>query len=440
MFAAATDEGVVATVVVVTYAGVRWLDRCLDAVAAQDLATQGRVACWVVDNASTDGSAQVLARRTDGVRVLRSPANLGFAGGNNVALRELTTPYAVLVNDDAVPQPGWLDGLLAPFADDRVGAVTGKLLLLPRAVAVPVRAESGRRLGVAAVRRDGDDITGALVWDPLLSGAQDDAVLWCVPDPVLLVPVPDAGDVLDRPVRVEVDVVTGSPGVVPAAGRAQQVLQPGRLVVQLEAGTATTDVVNSAGTVLLDGAYAADRGFGQADDGRYDDPAEVFGGCGASLALRTSALRDVGLFDDDWFLYYEDVDLCWRLRRRGWQVRYAPAAVARHEHSGSVGTRSDLHVFHDARNRLLTLAKNASLPLLVRTVGRYPLTTAAGALRAARPGGPSLGPTRMRLRVLVSFLRLLPGVLVRRRTVQRSATVPRRAVEAWTGLESGPAG
>ncbi|MDP9408254.1 MAG: glycosyltransferase [Actinomycetota bacterium] len=433
----AADDALV-TVVVVTYRGARFLDRCLDSVAEQDLARQGRVACWVVDNASEDGTADVLRARRDGVRVLRAPRNLGFAGGNNLALREVTTRYAVLLNDDAVAGPGWLAGLLEPFDDPRVGAVAGKLLLRPRFLRVGVRVRGAARLGVDAVHRDGHDVTGAVPWDPLLAGPQPGPTRWCAPEVDLLVPLAGDEPRLPQPLRLVLDLRAEQPGVVEVEGREHPLGPWGeRVAVDVPPGVATVDVLNSAGTVLHPDGSAGDRGFGRVDDGSYDAPLEVFGGCGASLALRTAALRDVGLFDDDWFLYYEDVDLCWRLRRRGWVVHYAPASVARHEHSASAGTRSDLHVFHDQRNRLLTLAKNASLPLVARTVGRFPLTTAAGVVRALRPAGPGAHLTVLRLRVLGSALRLLPRVLARRRRVQRTAVVPRRAVEAWLGWHVG---
>jgi GT2 family glycosyltransferase len=168
VFADAGSEASV-TVVVVTYRGAAWLPRCLDALAAQRMPDGGRVACWVVDNASTDGTADVLAARTDGVRTIRSAANLGFAGGNNLALREVTTPFAVLLNDDAVPEPGWLGALLAPFADPRVGAVTGKLLLAPRFVGVPLPSGPSGRVGVIRVTLDGADAGAHVVWEPLLA-------------------------------------------------------------------------------------------------------------------------------------------------------------------------------------------------------------------------------------------------------------------------------
>jgi len=420
---ATTPHNALVTVVVVTYQGVNWLTRCLDALAEQSLARAGRVACWVVDNASSDGTAELLAGRSDGVRVLRASRNLGFAGGNNLALREVTTPFAVLLNDDAAPQPGWLAELLGPFDDPKVAAVAAKLLLLNRYVAVPLPS-GGDQVDVVCVLRDADDVTGAMIWDPLLVAPPTGAVHPCRPGADLLVPLDHSNDELTAPVEVVIEFADGL----------------ARQVTVLPIGTATTDVVNSAGTVLTRDGYAADRGLGLADSGRFDVPAEVFGGCGAALALRTAALLDVGLFDEEWFLYYEDVDLCWRLRRRGWTVRYAPGSVARHQHSASVGTRSDLHLFHDHRNRLLTLVKNGSAGLVLRTVGRYPLTTASLGRRAMRlPRGEgrdaAIGHVRLRLRVLASFLRLLPGVLTRRRSIQRAAEVPRRDLESWLGRD-----
>lgn len=61
---------------------------------------------------------------------------------------------------------------------------------------------------------------------------------------------------------------------------------------------------------------------------------------GASLLLRTQALRRIGLFDPRFFLYWEDVDLCLRLKQAGWKLTVAPEAVVRHRLSGSTGEAS----------------------------------------------------------------------------------------------------
>src|SRR6266404_3266196 len=61
-----------------------------------------------------------------------------------------------------------------------------------------------------------------------------------------------------------------------------------------------------------DPRMGGDRGFRQPDRGQYDEPADVFGACGASVLLRRELLEDVGLFDERLFMYGEDLDLAWR--------------------------------------------------------------------------------------------------------------------------------
>jgi GT2 family glycosyltransferase len=162
----------------------------------------------------------------------------------------------------------------------------------------------------------------------------------------------------------------------------------------------------------------------------------VFNACGNGMAMRTAAGRAVGWFDDDFFLYYEDTDLSWRLRADGWSIRYQPTAVLRHLHSASSTEWSPLWVFHVDRNRLLMLTKDASVPLALREVLHYPLTSASMLVRAGREGlrsrsRPALRPHLLRARVLGSYLRLLPTMVRRRRELGRRAVLSRRDLERW---------
>lgn len=314
------------TVVVVTYDGAALLPVCLDALAEQR--SRWTWQTWVVDNASRDETVELLSARYPDVRVIRNDRNLGFAGGNNVALREATTPYVVLLNNDAVVQPGWLDGLvdvLDATGNERVAAVTGKVLLA-------------------------DGVT-----------------------------------------------------------------------------------INSVGSVVDTRGYGADRGWLEPDRGQYDEPAEVFTASGTALALRRAALDDVGHFDDAFFLYYEDVDLCWRLRSRGWTVRYEPTALVQHHHSATTGEGSEVFHFHDLRNRLLCLTKNASTRRWLREWLRYPLSSASLTAQGLRRGDTRATGRllRRRQRAMASYLRLLPATLRKRGEIARRATVPRAELERW---------
>jgi len=85
----------------------------------------------VVDNGSTDDLAEVVAARRPEVRLIRSPVNLGFAGGNNLGIREAHGDVVVLLNDDAEPRPDWLQAWAAAAAEDPRWGVMGCKLLYP---------------------------------------------------------------------------------------------------------------------------------------------------------------------------------------------------------------------------------------------------------------------------------------------------------------------
>jgi GT2 family glycosyltransferase len=124
-----SDTSVVATVVVVAWNGAHLLDACLDALAGQQLADA--FITRVIDNASTDSSADVAGRHPIGARVVSLDRNIGFAGATELAVREATTPFVVVLNQDACPADGWLAALLAPLTapdSHRIGAVTSKVL------------------------------------------------------------------------------------------------------------------------------------------------------------------------------------------------------------------------------------------------------------------------------------------------------------------------
>ena len=94
-----------ASVIVLSWNGMDYLEDCLKAVLSQDYAGFEVI---VVDNGSTDGSADLVAERFPQVQLIRNERNLGFAAGNNVGLQAATGDVLILLNQDTVVQPGWL--------------------------------------------------------------------------------------------------------------------------------------------------------------------------------------------------------------------------------------------------------------------------------------------------------------------------------------------
>lgn len=94
-----------ARVIVVAYQSGAFLQPCIDALAAQSFADFEAV---IVDNASSDGSIDILRLPDHRFALRRMGANLGFAAGNNRAAEDAATEFLVLLNPDAVPEPDWL--------------------------------------------------------------------------------------------------------------------------------------------------------------------------------------------------------------------------------------------------------------------------------------------------------------------------------------------
>lgn len=137
-------------------------------------------------------------------------------------------------------------------------------------------------------------------------------------------------------------------------------------------------IIDSAGLAIKRTRRVVDRGAGELDTEKYDKAGYVFGISGALPMFRLAALEKAKIvneyFDEDFFSYKEDVDLCWRLQNLGWRAYYEPQAVAYH-FRGAKGTdtfslfrvfkerqkKSTLVNFWSTRNHLLTIIKNDSL-------------------------------------------------------------------------------
>ncbi len=95
------------------------------------------------------------------------------------------------------------------------------------------------------------------------------------------------------------------------------------------------------------------------DDGTYQTPRDVLFGTGAAMFVRAELFREIGGFDERFFMFYEDVDLGWRLNLLGHRVRYVPGSVAYHRHHATMnkfGSYRESYLLE--RNALMSLYKN----------------------------------------------------------------------------------
>jgi GT2 family glycosyltransferase len=182
-------------------------------------------------------------------------------------------------------------------------------------------------------------------------------------------------------------------------------------------------MINSAGIALDKAGIAWDWRGGEGDDLQEREPVEVFGACAGAALYRRSMLDEIGLFDEDFFAYLEDVDLAWRAQWAGWCTLSVPTARVLHYHSGTAVEGSPFKNRLLGRNKVWLIAKNYPRPqllwhlplILLYDAGSLPYTLIVrgdwGPLRG-RVEGLSAVRGALRKRRMVAHLRRVSGRLV----------------------------
>ena len=213
----------------------------------------------VADNASSDGSRELMQKEFPEVPLIPLAENYGFTGGYNRALAQVEAEYYLLINSDIEVPEGWLDPLLEWMdGHPRCGACGPKLL--------------------SYHQRSHFEYAGA------------------------------AGGKLDR---------LGYP------------FCRGRILQRVEQ-----------------------------DLGQYDTPARVLWVSGACLLVRSSVWKDLGGLDERFFAHMEEIDLCWRMQLRGWDVCIVPDSFVYHIGGGTLPNESPFKRRLNFRNNLLLLENN----------------------------------------------------------------------------------
>ncbi|MFQ6059195.1 MAG: glycosyltransferase family 2 protein [Anaerolineae bacterium] len=143
-----------ASIIILNWNGRPYLEGCLSSVMAQ---TYPDFEVVLVDNGSTDGSTEFVARRFPQVRIIRHDENLGFAAGNNAAIRATRSLYIATLNNDARAEPAWLAELVeAMESDAQVGMCASKMLYAHRPEVIDSAGLSPDVAGIAWNRRWGE--------------------------------------------------------------------------------------------------------------------------------------------------------------------------------------------------------------------------------------------------------------------------------------------
>ncbi len=241
--------------IVVNWNGKSCIEECLSSIQQQSYKPYEII---VVDNASTDGSRELL-RQFPEISLIENKTNLGFGPANNQALERCAGEIVALVNNDTILTPDWLQNLIQPLiANQKTGMCAGKTLSYDR--------------------REVIDNTGHLLyWDGMNRG----------------------------------------------------------------------------------------RGRMQKDQGQFDCETEALFPSGCACLFRTAMLKQIGFFDEDFYLYGDDTELGIRARLAGWECSFVPKAIAYHHGSASLSYYHPSKFFYVERNRIWVAMKYFPIELVL---------------------------------------------------------------------------
>lgn len=313
------------SVIIINFNGGDFLEGCLDSLLSQDYPSVEIVA---IDNASTDGSLDILKAKSSQLKLVANNINRGFAGAFNQGVNLSKSDFIMSVNPDIVLSPNFISTMVSEAkADTKIGSLSGKLIR-----------------------------------------------------------------------------------------RAKE-----------EEGS-----IDSTGHIMFKNRLSVNRGDGEKDEGQYNQKEYVFGTCGAAAFYKREMLEDVKVdgdyYDEDFFAFWEDIDLDWRAQLCGWKCLYIPEAVAYHFRGGIRLPRPRIVELGNYRNHHFTVIKNDYLWGVVKNLPQILFADflKSIALLFRCPSALFLG--------LLDILKFLPKMLSKRKVIQKKIKVkPCEIEKKWFG-------
>ncbi len=298
-------------VVVLNYKGWKDTKKCIEALKKQ---TYKNFEIYLIDNGSGDESVKELSKiKLKNLHFHQEPKNTGFTGGVNIGIRwamDNNFEAVALLNNDAAPEPDWLERLVTGFnKEDDVYAVTSLML----------------------------DTDGKLIDD-----AGDEYSTWGIPA-----------------LRAEKQPKSAAP----------------------ESGL-------------------------------------VFGATGGATLYKTEVFQKIGLFDEDFFAYDEDIDVSWRMQLVGMKVWYERSAVVLHKHSATSSKMPGFTIYQVFKNLPQVFWKNVPFPMVIPMWFKFTLVYVGFMIYKSFNGG-----FKYVVKGVWHSLLLWPKTLKKRRHIQKTKTV-----------------
>jgi len=177
------------------------------------------------------------------------------------------------------------------------------------------------------------------------------------------------------------------------------------------------NIIDNAGDFMS--IYPYPCGYGEMDSPNFSNEKYVLSACAGAAIYRREVFDRVGLFDEDFFAYYEDVDLSYRAQWAGFKVLYVPTAVVYHIHKASSDRIKSRRFYLEARNLIVLHIKNTPSSLLLRVLTILSIET----LLRTSYYSLTTGNLTMIFKVWVGIIKQVPSSIKKRRLIEKDKKV-----------------
>lgn len=348
------------SVIIVNYNGKRYIDTLFNSL--NDLVLDGiKLEIVFVDNASSDDSVEYLEKNysSENLKIIKSKENTGFAGGNNLGVKNCEGKYIALLNNDTKVDKYWIKTLYNRIKDDSsIGMINSKLLFFYDFIKINTKTNDKFKINKkVSINGKEYEVDNKFAKNLLL-----EEKMTCFGHSYFYIPLLD-GDECEYNLNFKLEdynvdtdyIIIGDNKFIPSKDgnidinlSREQVLEYKKMLIQ------------NAGSGINENYDGYDIGMAEEDCEKYSKEYEINNGCGASIIMLKDDFVKAGMFDENFFMYYEDTDLSYRIRKLGKKIIYYPDSIVRHIHTGSSKEWSPFFVFHVVRNKALFVYKNIS--------------------------------------------------------------------------------
>lgn len=390
------------SIIVLNYFGENVISHTLDSLVNQTYPEE-KMEIIVIDNNSLDKSRPIIslyAKKFKNIRYKFLPKNIGFASGNNEGIKMARGKYVALVNNDCTPDREWLYHLVNEAEKDtNTFAVSSRIMLYPKFFQIKISKPYNYTIEKVNLSHS-----------PLLRFTRDKAVpiFFKTEEGEILCDIPFDPEkkqsiTIDLTFRKKnANTITNDTSIrvlnfSKSTFTSNKKSEFGHTIVYslnidldgLDLRKFSFEKIQNAGILMFQDGYGRDIGAKvrymtqdyETYTNQYNKSKEIYAACGAAVMYRKDLLKKLGYLNEEFFMYYEDVDISERARLAKYTIRYCPKAVVRHLHALSSGEWSPFFIYQTERGRLLHVFFNFPfrvflyqyLSFVLKSIGRLTL-------------------------------------------------------------------